>query len=119
MRPIVPRHIVGIDEPQIGFVDQRRGLEAMPRTLSGHASARDLMKLPLYERNQPAQGGFVALTPFQKQSGGLRGMLRNVAILALFDGCTGLRNIRALQVRRRLTYSLRSMEVTAVRRRKL
>jgi hypothetical protein len=63
---------VGIDEPHIGFVDQRRRLEAMPRTLSGHASSRDLMKLPLYERNQTAEGGLVALAPFEKESGGLR-----------------------------------------------
>jgi hypothetical protein len=67
----VPRNIFGIDEPQIRFVDQRRRLEAVSRTLAGHAPSRDLMKLPLYERNQSAQGGFVALTPFQKQSGGL------------------------------------------------
>ena len=67
MRAIVPRHIFGIDEPQIGFVDQRGCLEAMPSTLSCHAPARDLVKFPLYERNQSAEGGLVALSPFQKQ----------------------------------------------------
>jgi hypothetical protein len=36
MRPVVPRDIFGIDEPQICFVDQRRRLKAVPGTLSGH-----------------------------------------------------------------------------------
>jgi hypothetical protein len=43
------------------------------------------VKLPLDKRNQSAEGGFVALTPFQKQSGGVRGVVRNVAILSPFD----------------------------------
>jgi hypothetical protein len=46
------------------------------------------VKLPLDERNQSAEGGFVALTPFQKQSGGVRGVVRNVVILSPFDWCT-------------------------------
>ena len=81
MRPVLPRNIFGIDQPQIGFVDERRRLKAVPGTLSCHAPSRDLVKLPLYERNQSVEGGRVALTPFQKQCGGLRGVVRNVAIL--------------------------------------
>jgi hypothetical protein len=54
---------LGIDEPQISFVDQRRRLKAVPGTLSCHAPSRDLVKLPLYELNQPVEGGLVALTP--------------------------------------------------------
>jgi hypothetical protein len=88
MCAVVPRDIFGIDEPQISLVDQRRCLEAMASTLPCHAPSRDLAKLPLHERNQAAEGGLVALPPFQKQSGGLRGVVRNVAILSLFDGCT-------------------------------
>ena len=84
MRAVVPRNILGVDEPQIRFIDQRRCLEAMLSTLSSHAPPRDLVKLALDERNQPAEGGFVALTPFQKQSGGVRGVVRNVAILSAF-----------------------------------
>jgi hypothetical protein len=57
----------------------------MAGTLSCHAPSRDLVKLPLYERNQSVEGGWVALAPFQKQSGGLRGVVRNVAILSLFE----------------------------------
>jgi hypothetical protein len=56
----------------------------MSRTLSGHASPRDLMKLLLYERNQAAEGGLVALAPSEKQSGGLGWVVRDAAILSLF-----------------------------------
>ena len=70
MRAVVSRHILRINQPQIRFVDQRRGLEAMAGTLSCHAPARDLVKLPLYERNQTVEGGLVALTPLQQQSCG-------------------------------------------------
>ncbi len=69
----------------------------MPGTLSCHAPSRDLVKLPLYERNQSVEGGLVALTPFQQQSGGVRGVVRNVAILSLFDGCTVSQRLPALQ----------------------
>jgi hypothetical protein len=62
----------------------------MASTLSGHAASRNLMKLPLDERNQAVKGGLVALTPFEKQSGGLRKVIRNVAILRLFLSCTVL-----------------------------
>jgi hypothetical protein len=54
--------------------------------LSGHAPSRDLMKLPPDERDQRAEGGLAAPTPFQKQYGGLRGVVRNVAILPLSTG---------------------------------
>ena len=47
MRPVLPRNILGIDEAQIGFIDERRRLQAVPRTLSGHTPSRDPLKLPL------------------------------------------------------------------------
>jgi hypothetical protein len=42
------------------------------------------MQLPLDERNQSVKGSRIALTPFEKQSGGLCRLVRNVAILRLF-----------------------------------
>ena len=65
MRPILPRYI-GIDQPQVGFVDERGRLKAVPRTLSGHAPSRDLLKLRLYKRDQLVERGGVPLTPFEK-----------------------------------------------------
>jgi len=86
MRAVLPRDIFGIDEPEIRFVDQRRRLKAVPDALSGHAPSGDLVKLALYERNQSVEGGLVALTPSEQQSGGLGRMVGNVAILSLFRG---------------------------------
>jgi hypothetical protein len=56
----------------------------MPSTLSCHAPSRDLVKLPLHERNQSVEGGFVALTPLQEQSRGRRGVIGNIVILCPF-----------------------------------
>src|SRR5437588_2638606 len=83
MRPVLPRNVFGVDQPQVGFVDECSRLKAVPGPLSCHAPSRDLVELSLYERNQLVEGGRVPLTPFQKQCGGLRGMARNVAILCL------------------------------------
>lgn len=82
MGAVPPGHVLGIDESQIRFVDQRRRLEAVPSPLSRHAPSGDLVQLQLYERNQPVEGGLVALTPSEQQSGGLRGVVWNVAILS-------------------------------------
>ena len=84
MRAIVPRHISGIDQPQVGFIHKRSRLKAVARALTFHAPSRDLMKLSLYERNQLLEGRLVALAPFQEQTGSRGGMVRNAAILCLF-----------------------------------
>src|SRR6478609_3887356 len=86
MRPVLPPDVFGIDQPQVDFIDERSRLKAVPGTLSCHAPSRDLVELALYERNQLVEGGRVPLTPFQEQCGGLRGMVRNVAILCLLPG---------------------------------
>ena len=82
MRVVVPRHVLGIDQPKIRFVDERRRLEAVPRALAGHAAPRDLVELSMDERNQPIEGRLVALPPFEKEPGDLRGMVRNATILS-------------------------------------
>ena len=51
----MPCHIFGMDERQIRFVEQRRGLDTVSNPLSCHAPSRDLMKFPLFERNQSAR----------------------------------------------------------------
>jgi hypothetical protein len=86
MRAVLPRNIFGVDQTQVGFIDERRRLKAVPGTLSCHAPSRDLVELLLDERNQLVEGGRVPLTPFQKQCGRLRGMVRNVAILSFLPG---------------------------------
>ena len=98
MRPVLPPNVFGVDQPQVDFVDERRRLKAVPGTLSCHAPSRDLVELPLYERNQLVEGGRVPLTPFQEQCGGLRGMVRNAAILSPFAWFTVSRPVLALEI---------------------
>jgi hypothetical protein len=47
------------------------------------------VQLTLDERNQSAESALVALPPFQKQSGRLPGVVRDVVILRLSAECTG------------------------------
>ena len=63
MCTVPPWDVLGIDEPQICFVDQRCGLKAVPGTLPCHATPCDLVQVPLHERNQPVEGALVALAP--------------------------------------------------------
>ena len=84
MRAIVPGHLRRVDEPDIRLVDERRRLEAVPRALARHAAPRDLVQLPVDERNQSLEGGLVAFAPLQQQVGNRRGMVGNAPILAAF-----------------------------------
>ena len=52
MRAILPVHI-RVDQPQIGFMDQRRGLERMSLGLAPELSPRQPAQLRIDERNQP------------------------------------------------------------------
>ena len=83
VRAILPRDVLHVDQPQVRLVDQRRRLEAVARTLAGHAAAGDPVQLAVDERNQPLEGVLVALSPFQQQSGDLGGWLGDVVILRL------------------------------------
>jgi hypothetical protein len=57
----------------------------MAGAFSRHAATRDLMELLMHERNQPLESRFIALAPGEKESGDLRWLFRNAAILALFS----------------------------------
>jgi hypothetical protein len=53
----------------------------MAATFPSHASAGYLLQLPVHERNHPAEGRLVALSPRQQQLGDPGGMGRHAAIL--------------------------------------
>ena len=46
MGAVVPRHRLAVDQAEVGFVDERRCLEAMALALPGHAASREAMELP-------------------------------------------------------------------------
>jgi hypothetical protein len=85
MCAVLPRHIVRVHQAQVGLVHQRRGLQAVVRSLVGHVALRNPVQLSVDERNQPLESGFVALPPFQEQPGDLGGMVRNVRSLSPFS----------------------------------
>jgi hypothetical protein len=85
VRAIVPCHLFRIDQTEIRLVDERRGLQAVIRTLVPDVSLRDSMELCVHERNQSLQGILVALSPFDKQPGDFRGMVWNVMSLGPFQ----------------------------------
>src|SRR5437867_2549960 len=42
------RHMVGINQPEVGLVDQRRGLQRMARPFACHVAVREPAKLIVY-----------------------------------------------------------------------
>lgn len=68
MRAILPVHI-RVDQPQIGFMDQRRGLERMSLGLAPELSPRQPAQLRIDERNQPVVRPIVPEPPFAQQLG--------------------------------------------------
>jgi len=60
MRAVTPLNRLSIYEADIGLVDERRSLEAVPDVFAGHAAARDPVELVMDERNQALEGVFVA-----------------------------------------------------------
>lgn len=83
MSAILPRDSVCIDQPDIGFVHERRRLEAVAGTFPRHAAARDSIKLLVYERNQSLEGGFVALRPSEEERRHFGWIVRDGAILSV------------------------------------
>ena len=78
MHSIVPLDRLPVDETDIGFVDERGCLQAVPHALSRHAALRDPVELLMDERNQPLESSLVALTPLQQQCGDFRIGLRRL-----------------------------------------
>jgi hypothetical protein len=76
MHAVGPRDRLAVDESDEGFIDERRGLQAVPDALARHAAASDAMELLMDQRDQVLEGALVALTPLQEQrsdvSGGFR-----------------------------------------------
>jgi hypothetical protein len=68
MRTVLPLDALYVDQLQVGFVDERRGLQTVPGALPRHTSPCDPMQLTLDERDQPLECRIIALSPGQQQS---------------------------------------------------
>ena len=67
VRAALPPHTAGIDQAEVGLVDQRRGLELVAGPLAGHVAMRQLMQFVLDERHQLRQGVFISCIPRQEE----------------------------------------------------
>ena len=66
VRAVLPIDAGGIDQPQVGLVDERGGLVAVAFVFTGEAAARDLAELLVHDRHQRFESGFVAVPPFDQ-----------------------------------------------------
>jgi hypothetical protein len=67
MRPVLPRDIHASEKTKTHFVDQRRGLQRMPRSFFGHLMVSDLAQFFVHKRNEFIQRGFIAFPPVLEQ----------------------------------------------------
>ncbi len=72
VRAVLPVDALHVDETQIGFVHQRRRLQAVTGALAGHATLRDAVQLAVDERNQLLERGVITAVPVHEQAGDVR-----------------------------------------------
>ena len=93
MRAVLPIHTALIDEPQIRFVYESRGLQSMAYALFVKLSSRDQAQLRVHEWDELAECRRVALTPFGEQR-------RHIGWRSHRNLGTGVHSIRAAGVNR-------------------
>ena len=65
---VLPRRLTHVDEPHVGFVDERCRLQRVVGPLLRHVLSRNLSKLAVHERRQPCEGVLVTVPPRLKQA---------------------------------------------------
>jgi len=80
MCAILPRDGFRVDQPEIGLVDERRGLKAVVDPLAPDVALRDAMQLLVNQRDEALQRILVSLSPFEQQAGDLGGVSRNTRV---------------------------------------
>src|SRR5207249_1512142 len=73
MRAILPFDSTHIDQSQIGFMDQRSGLQSMPRPFPSHVTTSGCAQLVIYKGNQFLKCSFIAATPGLKKTSHVTG----------------------------------------------
>ena len=63
MRAVLPVHALVIDQPHVGFVDQRRCLKAVAGALAFHVAARQAAELLVHNRRQLGERALVPVAP--------------------------------------------------------
>jgi hypothetical protein len=69
LRAVLPLGASLVDEPEVRFVDERRGLQGVIVRFTPHCSGRLAVQLGINDRQQPFARTCVALTPRQQEWG--------------------------------------------------
>ena len=77
MDAVLPVDLLRTYQAQIGLIDERGRLQAVPGSLASHAATRDAMQLLVDERHQLLEGSIVAPAPGEQQGGDAAGSFRN------------------------------------------
>src|SRR5262249_29488739 len=70
VRAILTGHIA-VNQTQVRFVDQSRGLQGMTRSLAAHVVASQASQFVFNDRDQPVERDLIAFPPFKQQLGHL------------------------------------------------
>jgi hypothetical protein len=63
---VLPLDSLCIHQPEVGLIDERRGLKAMSGTLPHHAPVGDQMQLVFDQRNELLERRRISLSPPEK-----------------------------------------------------
>ncbi|MNC88002.1 hypothetical protein D3C83_37820 [compost metagenome] len=69
MGSILPAHVLPVDQPQVGLVDQGGRLQDVPGTLPGHVATGQAVQLRLDDGRQRLEGAAVPVVPGSEQLG--------------------------------------------------
>ena len=69
MSAVLPLHVLLIYQPQVGFIDQRRGLQSVAGAFAAHVTAGELSQLGVDQRQQLIERRLVAVAPIHQQLG--------------------------------------------------
>src|SRR5215469_13676910 len=69
MSTVVPAHLRNVDQPQIDFVYQRRGLQCVVRLFPAHGAVCEPMQFLLHKWDQPSQSILIPLPPSPEKLG--------------------------------------------------
>src|SRR5215213_5272985 len=63
MGAVLPVHALVIDQPQVGFVDESRGLQAMAGALAPHVVVRQTTEFVVDDRHQEGERKLIPVAP--------------------------------------------------------
>jgi hypothetical protein len=65
----LPPRLFLVHQPEVGFMDERRGLQRMARTLAAHVTLGHPAQLPIDERHEFVERDLVPVAPVNEPSG--------------------------------------------------